>query len=269
MIGGDSMTILSYVERMAVADQQARRATLLAILRELQAPFVVYREEIDDHCLENIVVRLGQATPRLVLGAHYDSVPGSTGANDNAAGVAILLSLLRGYRDCPPGLPCDIVFFDREESGRWGSRAYVRRFAAEQTLAMINLDVCGVGNTLLLGPRKNSEEWPLQDAIQAILRQLAVPIRIVEQLPPGDEASFEAVGIPNLSLTVLPGEDIPLLLEAVPAMRQLRQAARMPAIAETIHNGPRDSIAVIEETAMQAGLDCVCALVQALARRGE
>ena len=259
------MAILSYVERLAVADQQARRAALLAILRELEYPFVVYHEQIEDHSPENIVVRLGDARPRVVLGAHYDSVPGSAGANDNAAGVAILLSFLRGYRLCSPSLHCDIAFFDLEESGGWGSRAYVRRFA-EQTLAMINLDVCGVGNTILLGPRANSEDWPLQGAIQAIMHQQAVPIRIVEQLPLGDEASFEAAGIPNLSLTVLPHEDLPLLLEAVPAMRQLRQAARMPTIAETIHNGPRDSIAVIEEAAMQAVLECVRAIAQALSK---
>jgi aminopeptidase YwaD len=258
------MAILSYVERLALTDQQARRATLLAILRELEYPFVLYQEQIEDHYPENIIVRLGHATPRLVLGAHYDSVPGSTGANDNAASVAILLSLLHSYRRHLPSQPCDIAFFDLEENGNWGSRAYVRRFAAEQTLAMINLDVCGVGNTILLGPRKNSQDWPLQRAIQVVVQQQAIPIRIVDQLPPGDEASFEAVGIPNLSVTILPHEDVALLLEAVPAMRQLRQAARLPAIAETIHNGPRDSITVIEETAMQAVLECVRAIVQAL-----
>jgi aminopeptidase YwaD len=258
------MAILSYVERLALADQQARRATVLAILRELEYPFVLYREQIEDHYPENIIVRLGHATPRLVLGAHYDSVPGSTGANDNAASVAILLSLLRGYRRLPPRLPCDIAFFDLEETGSWGSRAYVRRSAAEQTLAMINLDVCGVGNTILLGPRKNIEDWPLQAAVQLAMQQQAIPFGIVDQLPPGDDQSFEAAGIPNLSVTILPYEDVPLLLEAVPAMRQLRRAERMPATAETIHNGPRDSIAVIEEAAMQTVLECIRAIVQAL-----
>jgi hypothetical protein len=258
------MAILSYVERLALTDQQARRAALLSILRELEYPFVLYREQIEDHYPENIIVRFGHATPRLVLGAHYDSVPGSTGANDNAASVAILLRLLHSYRHRPPRLPCDIVFFDLEESGYWGSRAYARRFAVEQVLAMINLDVCGVGNTILLGPRKNCEDWPLQPAVQVLVKQQALPIRIVEQLPPGDDQSFEAVGIPNLSVCILPDDDVALLLEAVPAMRQFRQAARMPAIAETMHNGPRDSIAVIEEAAMQAVLEWTGAVVEAL-----
>jgi aminopeptidase YwaD len=259
------MAILPYVERLALADQLARRAAVLAILRELEYPFVVQREQIEDRRSENIIVRLGQATPRLVLGAHYDSVPGSTGANDNAAGVAILLSLLRDYRRHPPKLPCEVVFFDLEEAGGWGSRAYVRRFAAEQILAMINLDVCGVGDTVLVGPRQHASDWPLQDAVEVALQQQMLPIRMIDRVPPGDQQSFEAVGIPNLSVSVLPHDDVPLLLEALPAMRQLRPAARMPATAETIHNGPRDSIAAIEEAAMQAALAWIHALIKALA----
>jgi aminopeptidase YwaD len=258
------MAILSYVERLAIANQQARRAAVLAILRELEYPFVLYREQIENHYPQNIVVRLGHAGPRLVLGAHYDSVLGSTGANDNAASVAILLTLLRDYRRHPPKLPCEIVFFDLEETGNWGSRVYVRRFAAEPILAMINLDICGVGDTILVGPRKNVEDWPVQAAVGLVRQQQAVSFRIVEELPPGDQRSFEAVGIPNLSVSILPHDDVPLLLEAVPAMRQLQRARHMPVTAETMHNGSRDSIAVIEEAAMQAVLEWIDAIVGAL-----
>lgn len=254
------MPLFPYVERLALADPPARRAALLESLRELGCSYTRQRDQIERHTPENIIVRLGQATPRLVLGAHYDCVPGSTGANDNAAGVAILLGLLRGYAQHPPGLPCDIVFFDLEETGGWGSRAYVQRCAAGATLAMLNLDVCGVGDTILVGPRKNAADWPIQPALQRV----APAFRLVDQLPPGDEQSFEAAGIPNLTVTILPRDDVPLLVAATPALRQLRPAARMPAIAETIHNGPRDSIAAIEEPAMQAVLSWVDAFVQAL-----
>lgn len=48
-------------------------------------------------------------------------------------------------------------------------------------------------------------------------------------------------------------------------MRQLRPAAHMPAIAETIHNGLRDTVAVIEEAAMQTALAWLTALVGAFA----
>ena len=67
------MPILPYVEHLAVADQQALRAALLAILHELAYPFVLYPEQIENYSPQNIVVRLGHTTPRLVLGAHYGS----------------------------------------------------------------------------------------------------------------------------------------------------------------------------------------------------
>ena len=63
--------------------------------------------------------------PVLVVGAHYDTVPDSPGANDNATGVALVLALARHLRE----IPCrnrDVVFvlFDQEEIGLVGSDAF-------------------------------------------------------------------------------------------------------------------------------------------------
>lgn len=60
--------------------------------------------------------------PYLVVGAHFDTVPGSPGANDNATGVALVLGLARYLQE----LPCrnrNIIFvlFDEEEIGLVGS----------------------------------------------------------------------------------------------------------------------------------------------------
>ena len=117
------MELLTYVRRIAVADQPSRREALLAQQRELDSPFVHYRDLPAEHRPENIVVRLGGETPRLVIGAHYDSVPGSTGANDNAAGVAVLLACCErsctNYRAWPSTSPSSIW-------RRWGSQAAAR-----------------------------------------------------------------------------------------------------------------------------------------------
>lgn len=61
----------------------------------------------------------------LVVGAHFDTVPGSPGANDNATGVAMVLALGRWLQD----LPCRdanviLVLFDEEEIGLVGSFAF-------------------------------------------------------------------------------------------------------------------------------------------------
>ena len=62
--------------------------------------------------------------PLTLLTAHYDSVPGSPGADDNASGLAVMLEcarLLEGR-----GASVGFVAFNAEEDGLLGSRDFVR-----------------------------------------------------------------------------------------------------------------------------------------------
>ena len=90
-------------------------------------------------------------TSYVVVGAHYDTVPGSPGANDNASGVAALieLALLLGEE----GLPIRFVAFANEElphfmgpdmgSWSWAKRAKER---GETVRAMLSLEMLGYYN---------------------------------------------------------------------------------------------------------------------------
>ena len=64
-----------------------------------------------------------EAGPIILIGAHYDSVPGSPGADDNASGTAVLLELARLLSEEPPQGPVWLVAFDLEECGMRGSKA--------------------------------------------------------------------------------------------------------------------------------------------------
>ena len=244
------MPILSYIERIAVVDQSARRAAVLRELQNLDCSFNIQREEIEEHCLENIVVPFGLGTPRLVIGAHYDSVPGSTGANDNGSGVAILLDLVSTLHNGPLPAPLDVVFFDLEEPGLFGSRAYLKHGSPGDICAMVNLDICGVGDTILVAPRANLESGLLQSIVPLTVQDGAPPIQVMERLPRGDETSFNQAGIPSVTVGVVPWEDVELV-EAFINAEQGQQLARTPSVAETIHNGCRDSIDAVQETALQ------------------
>jgi hypothetical protein len=57
----------------------------------------------------------GHPTEPFVVGAHYDSVLGSPGANDNATGVAAVLELSRILKTDTPVRPIMLVFFPNEE----------------------------------------------------------------------------------------------------------------------------------------------------------
>src|SRR5947209_2305411 len=73
---------------------------------------------------DNIVATSGGAGPFLLLGAHYDSVPGTPGADDNGSALAVCLECARLLKDHAVGATM-IVLFNREEDGLLGSRDFV------------------------------------------------------------------------------------------------------------------------------------------------
>jgi len=85
---------------------------------------------------------------RILVGGHFDSVPGAPGANDNASGTANVLELARAT--AVDGVDEGLCFatFGAEESGLYGSKALVERMTKEGALPryMINLDVTGIGD---------------------------------------------------------------------------------------------------------------------------
>jgi Zn-dependent M28 family amino/carboxypeptidase len=68
----------------------------------------------------------------VVVGAHYDHIPGCAGADDNATGVAAVLEVARvlGGKDFPRTLV--IACWDEEERGLVGSRAWTSMARREQ-----------------------------------------------------------------------------------------------------------------------------------------
>jgi hypothetical protein len=86
----------------------------------------------------------------VVVGAHYDSVPGSPAANDNASGVAALLSLARTFARVESARTIRFVAFVNEEAPYahthlMGSRVYAEgcRRRAEDITAMLSLETIG------------------------------------------------------------------------------------------------------------------------------
>ncbi len=98
----------------------------------------------------------GSAVPHeiLIVGAHYDSVEGSPGADDNASGVAVLLELSRRFRGTTNDRTVRFVAFTNEEppffmSADQGSRVYARavRERNEAIPLMISLEMLGYYDT--------------------------------------------------------------------------------------------------------------------------
>ena len=117
----------------------------------------VSKEPLAQQPSRNVVAELNndiEDDETLVIGAHYDTTPNSSGANDNGSGVAAALVVAEELSD--DELPFDLrfVLFGAEEIGLNGSFAYVGGLGegeSENILAMINLDVVGTGDLTGIG----------------------------------------------------------------------------------------------------------------------
>ncbi|WP_199440771.1 M28 family peptidase [Umezawaea beigongshangensis] len=65
----------------------------------------------------------------VVVSAHYDSVPGSPGANDDGSGTVLCLELARVLRHLPTQKAVRFALWGSEEQGLVGSRHYVNQLA--------------------------------------------------------------------------------------------------------------------------------------------
>lgn len=101
----------------------------------------------------NLEVELrGASTPQeiIVLGAHYDSVDGSPGADDNASAVAVLIELARVLAERPLARTVRLVAFVNEEPpfffwGNMGSGVYAKaaRRRGDDIRLMASLEMLG------------------------------------------------------------------------------------------------------------------------------
>ena len=99
----------------------------------------------------NIEAEISGNRPEIiVIGAHYDSVFSSPGANDNGTGMAATLALARRFASAKPKHALRFVAFVNEEppyflSGEMGSLVYARRCKerGDKISAMISLETIG------------------------------------------------------------------------------------------------------------------------------
>ena len=159
--------------------------------------------------------------PPLLIGAHYDTVSGSPGADDNASGLVVLLEVASQLRTQPLARPVWLVAFCLEEQDRLGSQAFVSRLRAERH------ELAGAIILECVGFAKN--EIGTQQAPPAV--PIAVPTRgdflaivgnegsrsLVHTLE--QEAQRQAVPLKTLSL-VVPGRG-----EAMPHTRRSDHAS--------------------------------------------
>ena len=217
----DAERALALVKRQVAAGQRpAGSAALRRTAARLRPLLPRGRfESIPGHPgLRNVVGSIPGRKPALLIGAHYDTEaqpPGFVGANDSAAGTAVLVEVARTLRriDRPArAREVRFVLFDGEEeppggdegdfyaTALRGSKAYAKAHA-DELKAMILLDY--VGNKGLRLPREATSDRALWRRLRAAARAVGVarvfPAATGEALL-DDHTPFLRAGVPAIDL---------------------------------------------------------------------
>lgn len=161
----------------------------------------------------NLILDLPGRSPEhtrpILIGAHYDAVPGTPGTDDNATGVAALLELARAIAVEPAKYPVRLVAFDLEERGMVGSAAYAQRLKqnGEALRLMLSLEMLGYCTQA-----PNSQRYPTE-ILKRIYPDRGNFIALIGNLPTLPDLqhfcqAFHQSGVPSRWLPVAGGGEV-------------------------------------------------------------
>jgi Peptidase family M28 len=219
---------------------------------------------------ENYSTDVGTGERVLLLIAHHDAVPGSPGANDNAAAVGILLALrARLAGRVPRGWRVRLLFTAAEELGYLGARAWVQEMPLTGIEGVLSLELCGIGDSLAIWDA--GEEGPFLHRATRALDGLGLrrdeSYHLVGRIPVfgSDHRAFSAAGIPAYGLTIVPAREADALRKFVlsPARSAFRHLVRRPVPFDTYHTS-RDRLATLEPAALDRTVRALEAIAHGL-----
>ncbi len=260
---------MEQLRRLNQSDNDQRRDAILALLEEagfeasLEAFPNIGRGGDTRETGHNIIVDIGAGDRDLIIGGHYDRVGVGEGMVDNGASIIVLLHAMEAVRDMALEHRVRFVLFDLEEVGLVGARYFADNLDPEQTVAMINLDVNGYGDTVFYGHTAHGHGH-LYEALhrgcgKQLLRCVDFPV-----YPPSDNLAFQRVGIPNISLSVLPVTEVHQLWLMMNQREHSGIAEGfMPGVFLTIHT-QGDTYARIEPSAMTLSYNALMGLLDEL-----
>jgi hypothetical protein len=160
----------------------------------------------------NIVAEIPGTDPNagmVMLGGHFDSWTGGTGATDNAAGSAVAMEAMRILKTLNLKMrrTVRLALWTGEEQGILGSRAYVKEHFADpadmkpkpehaKLSGYFNLDN-GSGKVRGIYIQDNDEIRPIFEAWMAPLKDMGASTLTIRNTGSTDHMSFDAVGLPG------------------------------------------------------------------------
>jgi hypothetical protein len=240
------------------ADNNSRREAIVGELRARGVEPLVEPFGEGRGTGANVVVTLpGRGTKTIVVGAHLDRVSVGRGAVDNGAACAALIELVAAFKVSPlERSTLQVVFFDREEAGLLGSRAFFA--AGHRADYAVNMDIFAYGNEIFT--TASHPEGLLHRSLRAASDATGMPLRSVPRAsyPNSDHVTMMNAGIETLGLALIDSADIDGVLAIGGGRLTLGKG---PRILTIIHSR-NDTLAEVRPEQMARGI----ALVERLIR---
>ena len=237
-----------------ISGSSDRKGSIMGILSQMGAQFEI--QQFED--VENVVVSFNPSNKRLVIGAHWDADEGSDGANDNASGCSVLLHTIEAVLAQPTfSKSVDFVFFGEEEKGGIGASRYIQFIGKENISAMVNADVCGFGDNILLNDKGNVSN-PLFFGLMDETLLTKHNVQLPRFLPQGDDCIFEWSGIPSVSICTAERNAFTVFSEIAhkiateqPITEKDQEALMGLDVVKTMHGGEFDNISYLSGEAVK------------------
>lgn len=269
------MSLLNVVKLLEGKDGKAKRDVITSLLKRDSVKFLREPYEGPMYRGENIIVHIPGRLPSLVLTCHYDTVPGSPGANDDSSAVAVLLELSRRLAAKkhvrPKKNALTIAFFDEEEKFCRGARHYVSLHGVEDVGEVVSLELVGRGDVIALWPvtEKNSDMQAISSVKNtALKRRWNVHEEPKVWMFYSDELAFRQAGIKKtVILTLAPSREKEEMLRFVRTPRSsmsvklLFGMLKLPHFFKLYHSA-EDTSSTLNESSLKMALELVESMVR-------
>jgi hypothetical protein len=197
---------ITYEDGLGLLEKGARKVRLVAETEDMKVKS------------QNVIGELkGAERPEeiVLVGGHYDTVLEVSGAEDNAAGTAIVMELARVFKEKGAKRTMRFIAWGCEELGLLGSRDYATKLREASEKAKkededveteldrirlcVNLDVhgalIGANASRVLGPPE------LTASVKLLSKETGLVFDVKEDVYSSDGTPLSAIGVPSVSLS--------------------------------------------------------------------
>ncbi|MGB0522191.1 MAG: M28 family metallopeptidase [Flammeovirgaceae bacterium] len=201
------MKLLKIVQSLEALSNEDRLDCILTYLKEFDVPYQIQ----DYHTGANVWTESAKK-PYIGISSHFDVVPNSPGANDNASAIAVCLEIIRRYKNSEfSNFGLQVYFFDEEETGLKGSKAYVEEYGIDHLLGLINMELVGMGDQFALWPLTNHDYGKILQCFEQVADGRKLKARRFDKIVTNtaDHVSFREAGLEDVfTITCISDRDL-------------------------------------------------------------